>query len=404
MAVVLAPEMLLDPAVLDDPYPFYRQLVDEAPVWRVPGSDVVLVSSFAAVGEAVRRTEDFSSNLRAVLYRNGDGTPGVAPFDPGIQVLATADAPLHAVHRGAIFPELVARRMADLRVEVEDLARAYVDAALEAGEVEAMSALANPVPIRVVSKLIGFQDEDPDALLNAAFTSTALLAATGPLEDQLGAMSTSIEVMLWISDQVNAAVAGEPADGILQIVADAVSRGELDAGSAFGVMATLLSAGGESTTSLLGNALHYLATHPEMHEHLRTTPEALTPFVEEMLRLESPFRYHLRYASAATELQGVEIPAGALVLPLWGAANRDPTEFDRPDEVVLDRAAPRHHLAFGRGVHLCVGAPLARLEADVVLREVITRTSRIELIGDPVWEHSLVVRRFAQLPLRLTPA
>ena len=403
----LRPELLLDPAVLDDPYPFYRQLVAEAPVWRIPGTDVVLVSSFEAISEVVHRTADFSSNLLGLLYRKDDGTPGLQPFDPGIQALATADPPQHAAHRSAIFPELVARRMATLREEVQELAVAHLEAALAPGRrVEAMAAIANPVPIRVVSKLIGFHDEDPDALLDVAFASTAMLAATGTLDEQLAAMDTSMDAVAWIVGQVDGAVGGAPAEGILGVVADAVNRGELEVTDAFSVMATLLSAGGESTTSLLGNALHHLATHPELQRRLRERPEELTPFIEEVLRLESPFRYHLRHAPAPTQLRGVEVPAGAAVLLLWGAANRDPAEFDRPDELVLDRPAPRHHLAFGRGIHLCVGAPLARLEAEVILAETLARTSHFELDPDdqPRLEPSLVVRRFSRLPLRIAPA
>lgn len=402
----LAPEQLLDPAVLEDPYPFYRQLVAEAPVWRIPGTDVVLVSSFEAISEVVNRTGDFSSNLLGLLYRNDDGTPGVAPFDPGVQALATADPPTHPVHRKAIFPELVAKRMATLRDEIHELADHFVTEALGGGPVEAMAALANPIPIRVVSKLIGFQDEDPDGLLELAFSSTAMLAATGPLEHQLAAMETSMDSIGWIVGQVEAAVAGAPAEGILAVVAGAVNAGELEVTDAYSVMATLLSAGGESTTSLVGNALHHLATHPDLQSQLRDDPELLTPFIEEMLRLESPFRYHLRHTPNATDLQGVEIPAGAAVLLLWGAANRDPAEYDQPDDVDLHRKASRHHLGFGRGIHLCVGAPLARLEADVILGEVLRRTAHLELdAGDaPVREHSLVVRRFRRLPLRLTAA
>jgi cytochrome P450 len=401
----LTPQQLLDPAVLEDPYPFYRQLVADAPVWRIPGTDIVLVSSFAAITEVVNRTSDFSSNLLGLLYCNEDGTPGVAPFDPGIQALATADPPTHAGHRSAIFPELVAKRMATLRDEIHQLADQFITAALDGGSIEAMAALANPIPIRVVSKLIGFQDEDPDQLLELAFSSTAMLAATGPLEHQLTAMETSMDSIGWIVGQVDAAVSGAPAEGILSVVADAVNAGDLEVTDAFSVMATLLSAGGESTTSLLGNALHHLATHPELQARLREDPDLLTPFIEEMLRLESPFRYHLRHAPVATELQGIEVPAGATVLLLWGAANRDPAEYDQPDDVVLDRRAPRHHLGFGRGIHLCVGAPLARLEAHVILGEILRRTAHVQLDRNdtPLRERSLVVRRFSRLPLRLTP-
>jgi cytochrome P450 len=403
-AIELTPNVLLDPEVIDRPYDLYHQLLEEAPVWRVPGTDIVLVSSFDAVTEATTRTADFSSNLVALLYRKDDGTPGVQPFESGVQALATADPPMHSVHRGAVFPELVARRMATLREEIQDLTTHHLDAALRQPTFEAMAAIANAIPIRVVSKLIGFQDEDPDGLLDAAFASTAMLAATEPLEDLMGYMVGTIDTMGWINDQLQATLDGKDADGILGTIGAAIADGTLDLGEGFTIMATLLSAGGESTTSLIGNALYLLATDPELQAQVRSDDSLLKPFIEEVLRLEAPFRYHMRHATRTTELAGVEIPEAATMLLLWGAANRDPAEYDRPDDIVLDRMAPRHHMGFGRGIHLCVGAPLARLEAEVVLSQLLKRTADLQLVeGDPpVRVNSLMVRRFERLPLQVT--
>ena len=143
---------------------------------------------------------------------------------------------------------------------------------------------------------------------------------------------------------------------------------------ALAILHTLLSAGGESTTSLLGNAVRLLAEHQDLQEHLRQRPRADPEFVEEALRLEPPFRYHMRSVPKDTTLGGVNIPAGATVLLLWGAANRDAAVFDRPDEVDLQRQVPRRHVAFGRGIHHCVGAPLARIEARIVLTVLLERT------------------------------
>jgi len=170
-----------------------------------------------------------------------------------------------------------------------------------------------------------------------------------------------------------------------------------------GILHTLLSAGGESTTSLLGNAVRILAEHEELQQHLRQNPEQIPTFVEEALRLEPPFRYHMRSVPKDTTLGGVDIPARATVLLLWGSANRDPAEFERPDEVDLDRQVPRHHAAFGRGIHFCVGAPLARVEARSVLTVLLDRTSSITLdpAHAPRWVNSLMVRRHEQLPVRL---
>ena len=395
--------MLLDAAVIDAPDAFYRRLVNEAPVWQVPGTTIVAVSSFAAVAEAVSRTEDFSSNLRALLYRGPLGTPELLPFDVGIQALATADPPTHTAHRRTVFPELVARRMATLKPDVEALARAHLARALAKPSFEVMAELANAIPIRVVSGLIGFMAADPDRLLAAAFDSTDMIAATLPLEEVHAAMARTAEVMGWITDQLqHAAECG--GDGILGAMGAAVADGGLELGHALAILHTLLSAGGESTTSLIGNAIHMLALDPDLQARLRARPELVDPFIEEALRLESPFRHHLRHAPHATELCGVAIPAGATLLLLWAAANRDPTEYERPDEVVLDRPTPKHHLAFGRGIHFCVGAPLARLEAQVVLGELLARTEHFALDPDRAPERvsSLMVRRFRTLHLLAT--
>jgi cytochrome P450 len=401
----LSAGLLLDPEVVADPYPFYRRLVADAPVWRVPGTDIVLVTSFAGVTEAANRVADFSSTLRGMVYRSDDGTPAVMPFDTGgMDALATADPPVHTRHRGAVFPELVARRMATMRPDVEQLAETHIKACLTRGDVEFMHDVANAVPIRVVTNLIGFTNADPDMLLTAAFESTATMAGTQS-RDEIGVrMGNSMMSLGWITDQVSASTVDSP--GLLGAMATAVANGELTELEAIVITQTLLSAGGESTTSLLGNAVAQLATDQVLQSQLRAEPELVTPFIEEMLRLESPFRYHLRHAPHDTELLGTPVPAGATVLLMWGAANRDPAVYERPDDVVLDRASPRHHLGFGRGIHLCVGAPLARLEAEVVLRCLLANTANFALDASdpPERENSLMVRRFRRLPLAVSAA
>lgn len=400
-ATSLDPRALLEPAVVDDPYPFYDQVRAVAPVWRVPGTSVVLVTSFASVSEAVNRPQDFSSNLGGLIHRGADGLPALIPFGGDeTDVLATADPPVHTVHRGAVFPELVARRMAELRPEVDELALSFLVPALDRGRFDVMDAVANAVPIRVVSRLVGWQDEDPDVLLAAAFDSTKILRATRPLDEVEAAMVRTAAVGGWIAEQLRGAL-DHPCEGLLGVLAEAVDRGELQFSDGLVILHTLLSAGGESTTGLLGNAVYLLAGDPALQATLRADPDLLTPFIEEVLRVESPFRQHMRQVRHDTELQGVEIPAGSIVLLMWGAANRDPAEYDHPDEIRLDRPSPRHHVGFGRGIHLCVGAPLARLEADVVLRRLLELTSGIRLDPDrPVArEDSLMIRRFQQLPV-----
>jgi cytochrome P450 len=399
----ISPTNLLDPNVIADPYPFYRRLHEEAPVWLVPGTEVCVVSSFPLVAEATGRVSDFSSSMHHLLFRRGDGLPGRLAFGEGTQVLAVADPPVHTVHRRVVFPELVARRMAGLEPEVTTLAERSITLALQERSIEFMSAVANVVPISLITELIGFRNGDVDSLLRAAFDSTALVGGRVTLDELNGLLLRSADTNAWITEQL-AAHGGEQSDDLLGTIAHGVEEGSLTAADGVIILQNLLSAGGESTTSLLGNSVRLLAQHPELQDQVRADPDLVPPFIEEALRLESPFRFLMRHAPHDTTLGGVEIPAGSTVLLFWGAANRDATEYEAPDDVRLDRPAPRHHLAFGRGIHHCVGAPLARLEARVVLTELLARTRTVGLDErrSPRWFDSLQVRRHEHLPIVAT--
>jgi cytochrome P450 family 144 len=395
-------ELLLDPQVLDDPYPFYRRLRDEAPVWGVPGTEVFTVSSFELVAEAAGRVEDFSSNMKYLIYRDDAGLPGRLDFGDGGQALATADPPMHAVHRDAVFPELVAKRMQALEPDIVELAETLVDRALEDERVEFMTAIGNIVPITMISRLVGFRNSNLDELWTSAVNGTRLVGSTLALDDLLESASGMEGILVWIAGQLSVAL-DEPSEDLLGTVANAVNDVTLSEAEAIGILTTLLSAGGETTTSLLGNGVRMLAERPELQEHLRQNPEQIATFAEEALRIESPFRYMMRFVPRHTTLGGTAIPAGSTVLLLWGSANRDPDEFERPDEIDLERRIPRRHVAFGRGIHHCVGAPLARVEARNVLQVLLERTKTISLQPDhkPSWVSSLLVRRHEQLPVQL---
>ena len=401
----IAGTMLLDSAVIDDPYPFYRQLHSLAPVWEIADTGLFAISTFELVAEAASRVEDFSSNINFLLYRDDAGLPCRLPFgDAGVQALATADPPTHSLHRSTVFPELVATRMAELEPDIVDLAHACVKRAQEQGTVEFMSEVANVVPISIISRLIGFRDSNINQLLTAAFDSTALLGSTLALVDLMEIIGRVGDIQTWLADQLSWAI-NSPDENLLGAVARGVRDEVFSKAEALAVLHTLLSAGGESTTSLLGNAVRVLAENPELQEQLRQNPGRIPVFVEEVLRIEPPFRYHMRVTPWDTTLGGVDIPAGSTVLLLWGAANRDASIFERPNEIDLERQVPRRHVAFGRGIHHCVGAPLARIEARIVLTVLLERTMEIALEAGqaPQWANSLMVRRHERLPVRLVP-
>ncbi|HEY5026553.1 MAG TPA: cytochrome P450 [Acidimicrobiales bacterium] len=397
--------LLLDPAVIEDPYPFYRQLQSHAPVWDISDTGLFAVSTFELVAEAAGRVEDFSSNISCLLYRDDSGLPRRLSYgDAGVQALATTDPPMHALHRSTVFPELVAKRMSELEPDIIDVANVCVARGLDKGTVEFMTEIGNVVPISMISRLIGFRDSNLNQLLGAAFDSTAMLGSTLSFDELVELVARTEEIQTWIADQLAAAVKA-PGDNLLGAVAHGVDSEVFSDFEAHVILHTLLSAGGESTTSLLGSAVRLLAQDQELQQHLRHRLELIPAFVEEALRLESPFRYLMRSVPKDTSLGAVDIPAGATVLLLWGAANRDSAQFERPDDVDLQRKVPRRHVAFGRGIHHCVGAPLARIEALNVLTVLLERTSNISLDPEhaPRWVNSLLVRRMELLPLRLSP-
>jgi cytochrome P450 len=400
----LTASMLLDRAVLQDPYDFYAILREEAPVWRVPGTDVVVISSFALLSEAVTRTEDFSSTMTCLLYRDSDGLPARLSFgDAATPTLAAADPPVHTTHRRAVFPELVARRMRTLEDDIRALSASTVATAMRENNFDFMATIGNVVPITVVAKLIGFRDIEPMQLLEAAFDSTTMVGGTMSL-DELNALVTRTGIIqAWITEHVMNVSDAED-DGILLAARRALDADILQIGEVTTILHTLLSAGGESTTSLLGNAVRILAENPALQQQLRAQPELVDIFVEEALRLESPFRQMLRSVPRDTTLGGVDIPADSTVLLMFAAGNRDPAQFDHPDQIDLTRGSPKRHLAFGHGIHFCVGAALARIEARAVLQAVLeqTRDFALDPDHDPQWVDSLLVRRHQQLPVTAT--
>jgi cytochrome P450 len=210
----------------------------------------------------------------------------------------------------------------------------------------------------------------------------------------------------WVQQQLDRELVSPSSDTVLSTAAAGVRDQVLTHEEATFTLMVLLGAGGETTTSLIGNAIRILCERPELQEHLRANPGDMPTFLEEVLRFESPFRFHPRLARRTTELGGVQIPERAMVALLWGAANRDDSVFKRPDEIVLDRANAQLQVGFGRGIHHCVGAPLARLESRVVLTSLLrrTRTFTLDTTSVPQWLDSLWLRRHASLPIILEPA
>jgi cytochrome P450 len=386
---------------LQDPYPLYDRLRAEGPVHRIGESGFYAVCSWEAINDAINRPADFSSNLTATMTFTAEGI--VVPFEMDelggpTQVLATADDPAHAVHRKMLVPQLAGKRIRAMEPFIGDtFDRLWTDG-LRDGHIEWMGVLANRLPMMVVARLIGVPAADVDQLVGWAYASTQLLDGLVDQDQLAAAGMAATELGNYILDHFGRAAA-DPRDDLLGTLATACSTDGFDEITAQMMMIILFGAGGESTGSLLGNSMWVLATRPDLQQQLRDTPDLLAPFIEEALRYEPPFRGHYRHVVADTTLGGMDLPAGSRLLLLWGAANRDPAQFDAPHEFRLDRPGGKGHITFGKGAHFCVGAALARLEAQIVLRAVLDRTSRIEAVDIGPWLASILVRRREHLQL-----
>lgn len=386
---------------VQDPYPLYERMRAAGSVHRIANSDFYAVCGWDAVNEAIGRPEDFSSNLTATMTYTAEGTAKPFEMDPlggPTHVLATADDPAHAVHRKLVLRHLAAKRirvMEQFTVQAAD--RLWVDG-MQDGCIEWMGAMANRLPMMVVAELIGLPDPDIAQLVKWGYAATQLLEGLVENDQLVAAGVALLELSGYIFEQFDRAAA-DPRDNLLGELATACASGELDTLTAQVMMVTLFAAGGESTAALLGSAVWILATRPDIQQQVRANPELLGAFIEETLRYEPPFRGHYRHVRNATTLDGTELPADSHLLLLWGAANRDPAQFEAPGEFRLDRAGGKGHISFGKGAHFCVGAALARLEARIVLRLLLDRTSVIEAADVGGWLPSILVRRIERLEL-----
>lgn len=390
-----------------DPSRVYERLRREAPVWRLPVQNAFLVSTWAAIAEATARVEDFSNHFRYVLFRNEDGTLGTLEVGPtGPDVFAGEDPPLHTTHRRIFFGDLVQRRIDALEPYVRTLADGLIDDLLASDQSDAAATLAHPLPMRVVAeRVIGFREPDLDQLRRWTLEGSRLTGGLLTLEEMAERSAEVAPMASWTAAQLDEALSEESAGDILGAAAKAVREGTVTHEQASFALMVFVGAGAETTTSLIGLAIEQLARRPDLQERLRAEPSAIPAFVEEVLRYDSPFRFHPRTVTRDTVLAGVAIPQGALVLLLWASGNRDERVFDYPTEFVLDRPNVHLHFGFGRGVHHCVGAPLARLEARVVLTRLLERTSSITLDPNrPIeWAESIWIHRPDALPVCLVP-
>lgn len=393
--------ILTDPTIIPDPYPLLRELRETAPVHRMATGDYWVLTRYADCRSVLR-------DVRLGSPEPGDAAPMLTPRairDPDAErSLLFLNPPDHTRLRSLVSRAFTPRRIEGLRRSVVELTDELLDDLAATGGGDIVERLAFPLPANVISALVGVPRADRDWLRPLVADLTATLEPTTSEADMARADVSGATVRQYMLDLIHRRRA-DPRDDLLSGLI-AASDGEDRLTEAEVVSTTLLiyAAGFETTTNLIGNMVYTLLRHPDQLARVRTDRMLVAGAVEEVLRFETPVQVDGRYAFEDIDLAGHTIGKGNMVMTLLAAANRDPAVVDRPDS--FDVARPEVPLlSFSSGIHYCLGASLARLEAQVVLERLLARFERWGLVGDdPPWKPRITLRGLEHLEVTLTPA
>jgi len=394
---------LLEPDCRADPYRVYRRIREHGPI-LMPESNLVVFSSFQDCGDVLRHPSSASDRLKSTVAQREiakGATP--RPFgQPGFLFLDPPDhTRLRRLAQQAFAPKRVKALEADVVAMVDDL----LDRARDAGSLDAVADLAYPLPVAVICRMLGVPIADEPQFSRAS----ALLAQgldpfitfTGELPDNFAErMEAGHWLRAYITDLVSERRSAPRDDLISALIAAEEDGDQLTSGEIVATCNLLLIAGHETTVNLIANAILAMQREPRHWAALASDPDRAPSIVEETLRHDPPVQLAGRTAADDMTIGGVTVPKGDTMMLLLAAGHRDPTVFDRPDVFDPDRDDQRH-LAFGHGVHFCLGAPLARLEARVALSAVTRRFPDATLAGEPVYKPNVTLRGMASLPLAL---
>ncbi|MEX5707869.1 cytochrome P450 [Parafrankia sp. FMc6] len=407
MSDLEAKDFFRDDELVADPYPYLDALRGKCPVQRENHHGVVMVTGYEEAVEVFHDSATFSSCVSVtgpfpgfpVPLEGDDVTELIERHRdelPMSDQLPTLDPPTHTAHRALLMRLITPKRLKENEAHMWRLVDRMIEPYLAGGEGEFITGFAGPFTLLVIADLLGVPEEDQEEFLDRLQRQPqeSGIGSTGddhmahnPLEFLYSKFTEYIE------DRRR-----EPREDVLTGLAQATfpDGSTPEVIDAVRVAANLFSAGQETTVRLLSSALKILAEDRELQQLLRAEPERVGNFIEETLRLESPVKGDFRLSRVPTTVGGVDLPAGTTVMVVNGAANRDPRRFENPSVFDVARPNARHHVAFGRGIHTCPGAPLARAEARASIERLLERTTDIriaESVHGPADD-----RRYSYLP------
>jgi cytochrome P450 len=379
-----------DESVAQDPFPFLAALRSQCPIQPTPHHEVIAVTGYEETSEILHQHDTFSACV-TVVGPFADFPEPLAGDDvselidkyrhrlPQNKHMVTMDQPDHTRERALLMRLLTPKRLRENEEFIGVLADRQLDPIIGAGHCEFIREYASPLATLVIAELLGVPHEDFDRL-RAGFG--LMSGGTGDLRDPVPAQAG--DSLSWLDDTFTAYIQDRrrnPRDDVMSGLALAKypDGSTPDVAAVVRTATFLFAAGKETSAHMLAQALRYLAEDPPLQDELREHTERIPNFIEETLRIEPPTKTDCRLARRTSTVAGVDIPAGATVALLLGAANHDPRKFPSPDEFHADRPNARQHLTFGRGIHTCPGSPLARAEGRISIERLLRRTRNIRL-------------------------
>ena len=372
-----------------EPFGWYRQQRASAPVMQDPRG-AWMVFGYEDVQRVLSDYASFSSSFG----RSGDSLEN--PL--GASIIST-DPPRHRQLRSLVTQAFTPRTVAQLEPRIAVIVNELLDAVIASGRMDIIDDFAYPLPVIVIAELLGIPAED-----RARFKQWSDAIVTGASEAGTRERDAIPEMNAYFMRMIEQRKR-EPQDDLISgLLAAQIDEQHLSLVELLGFCALLLVAGNETTTNLIGNAILCLDEHPDASERLRTNPELLPGAIEEVLRYRSPVQSMFRASVAEVTLSGQTIPAGRPVIAWIGSANRDEAQFPDPDRFDIERT-PNRHIAFGHGIHFCLGAPLARLEARIALSALLARMRGMERVAEVALEplSSHIVYGVKHLPVTFAP-